>query len=268
MNKTAFLSMYGPWAVVTGASDGIGQAFAEQLAELGMHLVIVARRADRLNEIAHELHTKYATQVRVIAADLSTMQGLEEVEHGTVDLDVGLLITSAGYGTSGALLQADRLHEHNMLALNCGAVLDQCVSFGNRFRQRGRSGIILLSSLVGWQGVPHSAHYGATKAYVQSLAEALRVELKPAGIDVLAAAPGPVHSGFAARADMVMRAAVLPSVVARESLKALGKRGTVVPGGLSKLLTYSLLPLPRFLRSLILAQVMDSMTRHQRSDAK
>lgn len=123
--------------------------------------------------------------------------------------------------------------------------------------------MILLTSLVGWQGVPQSAHYSATKAYVQSLAEALRVELKPKGIDVLACAPGPVHSGFAMRANMVMSAAVLPPVVARESLRALGRKGTVIPGGLSKLLTYSLLPLPRVLRTRILAQVMAGMTKHQ-----
>ena len=123
--------------------------------------------------------------------------------------------------------------------------------------------MILLASLVGWQGVPRTAHYAATKAYVQSLAEALRIELKPKGVDVLSCAPGPVRSGFAARADMVMGAAVTPDVVAREALNSLGRKGTVVPGGLSKLLTYALTPLRRFLRSLILAQVMGEMTKHQ-----
>ena len=125
----------------------------------------------------------------------------------------------------------------------------------------------MLSSLVGWQGVPKSAHYAATKAYVQSLAEALRIELKPKNIDVLASAPGPVHSGFAARARMAMGAAVPPEVVARTSLNALGKQGTVIPGRLSKLLTYSLLPLPRVLRSLIMSKVMGGMTKHQNAEA-
>ncbi len=268
MNKNTFLNRYGPWAVVTGASDGIGRAFAEQLAELGMNLVVVARRADRLHELAQTTRAKHGVEVVVVAEDLSSTAGLAELHRVTAPLDIGLLVASAGYGTSGPVLQADLLQERNMLDLNCYAVLEQCVHFGGRFAQRGRGGIVLLSSLVGWQGVPQSAHYAATKAYVQSLAEALRIELKPKGVDVLASAPGPVHSGFAARADMVMSSAVLPAVVARESLQGLGRQGTVVPGGLSKLLTYSLLPLPRPLRSLILAKVMGGMTKHQNAEAR
>ena len=132
---------------------------------------------------------------------------------------------------------------------------------------RKRSGMILMASLVGWQGTPQAAHYAATKAYVQSLAEAMRVEFKKLNIDVLASAPGPVHSGFADRADMRMGAAITPDTVARASLRALGRTGTVIPGGLSKLLTYSLLPLPRTLRARILAQVMGGMTKHQNASA-
>jgi short-subunit dehydrogenase len=267
MNSKNFLNQYGPLALVTGASDGIGEAFARQLAEMGMNLVVVARSADRLNALADNLRARHGIQVLVIAADLSTPEGRTELERATESLDIGLLITSAGYGTSGPLLEANIGQERNMLELNCYAVLEQCVVFGNRFSKRGRGGIILLGSLLGWQGVPRSAHYAATKAYVQSLAEGLRIELKPKGVDVLASAPGPVHSGFAARADMVMSAAVSPILVARLSLNALGKQGTVVPGGLSKLLTYSLIPLPRSLRSFILGKVMTGMTKHQKAGA-
>lgn len=263
MNATRFAMKYGPWALVTGASDGIGKAFAEQLAALGIHLVIVARRADRLNLLAQKLQQESALEIRVVAADLSTKQGVAEVNQTTNDLDVGLLVAAAGYGTSGLLLDADLDREHDMLAVNCSAVLEQCMVFGNRFATRGRGGVILMSSLLGWQGVPHAAHYAATKAYVQSLAEALRVELKPKGVDVLASAPGPVHSGFAKRAGMRMSAAVLPDVVAKASLQALGRKGTLIPGALSKMLTYSLLPLPRSMRTRVLAQVMHGMTKHQ-----
>ena len=265
MNQKRFLENDGPWAVVTGASEGIGYAFAGQLAERGMNLVLVARRAGRLNVLADELRRRCGVAVVTLPLDLSTAQGLGELATATASIDAGLLVASAGYGTSGPLLQANLLQERNMLDPNCYAVLDQCVVFGNRFCERGKGGIILLSSLVGWQGVPFSADYAATKAYVQSLAEALRIELKPHHVDVLASAPGPVHSGFAARANMVMGAAVLPDAVARASINALGRQGTVIPGALSKLLTYSLVPLPRKLRSLILASVMGSMTKHQRS---
>lgn len=268
MIQRTWQAKYGPWAVVTGASDGIGYAFAEQLATRGLNLVVAARSADRLNELASRIRAKQGVEVVAIAADLSTPEGRAELERVTESLDVGLLVAAAGFGTSGPLLQADLGQERNMLDLNCYAVLDQCVLFGNRFARRGSGGIILFASLLGWQGVPRSAHYAATKAYVQSLAEALRIELRPKGVDVLSSAPGPVRSGFAARANMVMGAAVPPEVVARESLDCLGKRGTVIPGGLSKLLTYSLLPLPRFLRSSILAGVMGNMTKHQNASAK
>jgi short-subunit dehydrogenase len=97
---------------------------------------------------------------------------------------------------------------------------------------------VLLASLVGRQGTPGAAHYAATKAYVQTLAEALHAELAPTGIDVVASAPGPVHSGFAARAGMRMTAALDPADVAAATLEALGRRAVVTPGALSKLLTW------------------------------
>jgi short-subunit dehydrogenase len=120
-----------------------------------------------------------------------------------------------------------------------------------------------MASILGWQGVPGTAHYSATKAYVQSLAEALHVELEPKGIDVLAVAPTSVASGFAARANMRMDSTVPADTVARQSLDALGRKGTVIPGALSKFLTYTLAPLPRPLRTRVLARVMAGMTRHQ-----
>lgn len=123
--------------------------------------------------------------------------------------------------------------------------------------------MVLMSSLVGWQGTPYAAHYAATKAYVQSLAEGMHAELKGSGVDVLASAPGPVHSGFATRAGMRMSAAASPADVARISLAALGHKATVVPGALSKLLTYSLAMMPRVARTFVMRHVMRGMTRHQ-----
>lgn len=267
MNQKRFLDRYGPWAVVTGASDGIGLAFASELAAIGLNLILVARRADRLHALSRDLQSKFGTESLVVPADLSTPEGQAKVDAATNPLDVGLLVAAAGYGTSGPLLAADLTREHNMLEVNCFAVLQQVIAIGNRLARRKRGGIILMSSLVGWQGVPQSAHYAATKAYVQSLAEALRIELKPQGIDVLASAPGPVHSGFAARANMRMGAAASPATVAKASIHALGRTGTVLPGALTRLLTYSLLPLPRSIRTIILARVMGGMTKHQTTRA-
>lgn len=263
MNRKEFVEKYGPWAVVTGASDGIGQAFTEELAALGMNLVAVARRDGRLQQLAGELRRKHKVQTLVVAADLSTAGGRAAVVHDTRDLDVGLLVAAAGFGTSGALLDASLETERNMLEVNCLAVLEQSMVFGQRFVERGRGGMILVASLLGWQGVAGAAHYAATKAYVQSLAEGLHRELAAFNIDVLASAPGPVNSGFGGRADMRMGKADTPATVAKASLQALGKKATVIPGTLGKFLSYSVLSLPRFLRVRILTGVMQSMTKHQ-----
>ena len=263
MNRQSFVKKYGPWALVTGASDGIGEAFAEELAALGINVVLVARRGDRLQQLAAGITQRHRIEARVIAADLSAVGGRAAVEQGTKDLDVGLLVAAAGFGTSGPLLSANLDVERNMLDVNCLAVLEQSAVFGRRFAQRGRGGIILMASLLGWQGVSGVTHYAATKAYVQSLAEGLHRELASSNVDVLASAPGPVNSGFAGRADMRMRNADIPSTVAKASLQTLGKKATVIPGALGKFLSYSVLSLPRFLRVRILTAVVGSMTRHQ-----
>ncbi len=116
-----------------------------------------------------------------------------------------------------------------------------------------------MSSIVSFQGTPWSAHYSATKAYVQVLAEGLRAELKPKNIDLLAVAPGPTKTGFASRANMKMGAALDPTKIAPEILSALGRKTTVLPGFLSKLLVYSMLPLPRWARIAIMGKVMRGM---------
>ena len=126
-------------------------------------------------------------------------------------------------------------------------------------KERGSGGIVLMSSIVSFQGTPWSAHYSATKAYVQVLAEGLRVELKPRNVDVLAVAPGPTKTGFASRAKLKMGAALDPTKIAPEILGALGRKTTVLPGFLSKLLVYSMLPLPRWARIAIMGKVMRGM---------
>jgi short-subunit dehydrogenase len=254
---------YGPWAVVTGASSGIGRELAAGLADAGLNLVLVARRQAVLEKLAGELADKYDVEARVIAADLALETGVAAVKSGTADLDVGLLIASAGFGTSGPFLDGSLAQELEMLDVNCRALFVLTHHFGRRFARRGRGGIVLMSSIVGLQGMPYAAHYAATKAYVQTLGEALHVELAPYGIDVLASAPGPVHSGFAERAGQRMGAAMAPADVVKPTLDALGRKATVLPGGLSKLLVYSLALLPRQLRVRIMGRVMAGMTRHR-----
>ena len=260
--RNQFRERYGPWAVVTGASEGIGREIALRLAESGLNLILVARRRELLEELASRLASQWGIQTRALTADLGTLAGINAVQTGTEDLDVGLLIAAAGFGTAGLFLSADLAREYDMLEVNCRAVLTLSHHFAQRLAKRGRGGIVLMASLVGFQGVPYAAHYAATKAYVQSLAEALQVELAPMGVDVLASAPGPVKSGFAKRADMIMGLAIEPVSVAQATLDALGRKATVAPGLLSKILTYSLIVLPRWGRVRVMKGVMGGMTKH------
>lgn len=261
--KQRLRDKYGPWAVVTGASSGIGLELARQLADAGVNLVLNARNAVRLQQVAHGLREK-GIEVRAVVADLSEPAGVEQVIREVRGLDIGLLINNAGFGTSGLLTDASLHAEISMLRVNCEAVLSLTHYFAQRFRDRKRGGIVFLSSIVAFQGVPYAAHYAATKAYVQSLAEALAIELKPFGVDVLAAVPGPVESGFGDRANMRMGKALTPEQVGVPILNALGRQTQVVPGILSKVLVYALKTVPRFVKTRIMQQVMGGFTKHQR----
>jgi hypothetical protein len=254
---------YGPWAVVTGASSGIGREMALQLADAGLSVVLVARSQDALDQLAADLCSRPGVEVRTVAVDLALEAGTMAVEKATRDLDVGLLIAAAGFGTSGPFLESSLEEELKMLDVNCRAPLQMSLHFGRRFAGRGRGGLVLMGSIVGFQGTPKSANYAATKAYVQTIAEALHAELAPLGVDVLASAPGPTDSGFATRAGMQMGRTLKPEDVARSTLAALGRRSTVLPGALSKLLAYSLAPLPRWARVRIMGRVMGGMTKHR-----
>jgi short-subunit dehydrogenase len=261
--RNRWAERYGPWAVVTGASDGIGRELAICLARAGVHVVLTARREALLQELAADIVERYGVQARIVVADLARSSGVDSIRAATADLEVGLLAAAAGFGSSGPLLDSPTERELEMVALNCAAPLALTSHFACGMVARGRGGVILMSSIVAFQGTPGSANYAATKAYIQSLAEALHQELGPLGVDVLASAPGPVHSGFAARAGMRMGKALSPEQVAQPTLDALGRRSTVRPGWLSKFLSGSLALLPRWGRVRMMGQVMRGMTNRE-----
>jgi short-subunit dehydrogenase len=263
--KARLKNRYGEWAIITGASSGIGLELATQLADAGFNLAINSRHLEKLQAVERNLKAKYKIEIKIVDADVSEMTGIDKLIHATEDLNVGLLINSAGYGTSGLFLDTSLHSEINMLRVNSEAVLSLTHHYSQKFKQKGRGGIIFLSSLMAFQGVPYSANYSATKAYIQTLAEALAVELKPFGIDVLAAAPGPVDSGFGQRANMKMGQAAKPSEIGVPILKALGRKTNVIPGLLSKFLVYSLRTVPRWAKIRIMQKVMGGYTEHQRN---
>lgn len=262
--KERLKNKYGSWALVTGASSGIGRELAERLAEAGLNVILTSRRQSLLKELASEVGTRYDVDTHMVEADISTKKGISEILNATEGLDVGLLVAAAGFGTSGLFIKSPLEEELNMLEVNCTALLTLTHHFGKKFASRQRGGIILMSSILGFHGSPFAAHYAATKAYVQSLAEGLFIELRKYGVDVLAAAPGPVNSGFADRANMQMGMALKSSDVGVPILRALGRKSTVLPGFLTKFLAGSLRMLPRWGKVRMMSVVMGGMTKHQR----
>jgi short-subunit dehydrogenase len=262
--KQRLKSKYGDWAIVTGGSSGIGLEISTQLADAGLNLVLVSRNLVKLQEVEKLLKPISSIEIKIVASDVEESDGIDKIIQSTKGLNVGLLVISAGFGTSGLFINSSLHSEINMLKVNCQALLSLTHYYSQQFVKQKRGGIILMSSMVAFQGTPYSANYAATKAYVQTLAEGLAVELKPYGVDVLAAAPGPVESGFSQRANMKMSMSLWPSQVGVPILKALGRTTTVLPGMLTKILVYSLRTVPRWAKIKIMGIVMGGMTHHQR----
>jgi short-subunit dehydrogenase len=229
-------SKYGGWAVVTGATAGIGKNFAHQLARDGMHIVLVARSEDALHETSEELRTEYAIQTRVLALDLAHPMAAETVDLETLDLDVGLLINNAAVEQRGAFVRQSAEELRNAIDLNVTTPTELGQRFGSRFVKRRRGGIIFVSGSIGYQAVPHMANYAATKAHQVNLAEALYYELRPHGVDVLGLSPGLTQTPMVGRLEQSIRFGrvgmmkLRPDYVAKGGLKRLGKRPSVVVG--------------------------------------
>lgn len=202
MSELDLRQRYGPVAIVTGASSGIGAAFAHALAARGFDLLLAARRLDRLDETARSLAADYGVTVTTQAVDLARPDAAEVIVAAARGLDVGLLVSNAGFAIKGdhADNPADAMTE--MLMVNCNAPLQLTRAFIPQLRARGKGGIVLTSSIEALIGCPYSAAYSASKALVKSLGEALWAELRPDGIDVLTLCPGATESEAAARSGI------------------------------------------------------------------
>ena len=235
-----FLARYGPWAVVAGASEGIGAAFAHALAAHGISLVLVARREEPQARLAEAL----PVPSRTVVADLSS-GGTGKVREATEGLEVGLVVCNAALSPIGPFTTVEPSKLRAALELNCGAALDLARHYTPAMVSRGRGGLILMSSLAGQQGSPGIAVYAATKAFDAVLAEGLWAELRPHGVDVLSCVPGAVETpGLAANSSGRAPGTVTADVVVRAALKALGHKPRVVPGAMmalsSRLMTHLL----------------------------
>lgn len=246
----------GPWAVITGASAGLGEHFARQLAPLGFHLVLVARRAERLEALAQELQTSHQTTCRVVPLDLATPEADRILDEVTADLDVGLFVNNAGIGYYGRFLNQDRERLARLIQVNCYAVALLAHRFANRLRTRGRGAMVIVASVAGYQATPHMALYGATKGFDLLLSEALSCELKGTGVKVLALCPGATDTEFQQVAEGVAHAGDSPAAVVRQALRVLGTKPAVVTGWLNKAQVVSQRLLPRVVVTALCERVL------------
>jgi short-subunit dehydrogenase len=182
----SFSTRYGPWAVVAGASEGVGSAFARALAARGTSLVLLARRKSVLDEVAAGIRAEFGVEVRSQAVDLARNGAMDAVADGTAGLDVGLVVYCAGADPN-----YERFLDHPvetalaMVQRNCVAPVQMCHHFARPMVARGRGGIVLFGSAAGFAGAPNLVAYGASKAFDMVFAEALWAELRPKGVDVL-----------------------------------------------------------------------------------
>ena len=191
--------VYGPWALVTGASSGIGEEFARQAAANGINVVLLARGEERLKQVATSLAARYHVQTRTVALDLSRDGILDKIAEVTDDLDVGLLVSNAGAGNPGPFISLPRERLREIVQLNVITHLDLAHHFGQRLARRGRGGIVLVSAVAAAGGLPFMANDSATKAYPLNLGEALHVELRQAGVNVTVHVPILVDTPVVAR---------------------------------------------------------------------
>ena len=240
---------YGPWGLVTGASSGIGEAFARQLAAAGLHLIVVARRRDRLETLAAELIDAHGVEVRVVAADLVTDDGVNAVVVAAAEVELGLFVSNAGFGLKGSFLDIPLTRQQDMVRVNCLANVTLLHHIGRQLRSRQRGGIIVTASTAAWQGVPYASAYAGSKGFDLLLAEALAHELSSDGVRVLALCPGPTATEGPARTgvdpDRVPVRPMTAEAVVSEGLAALGRQNVCVPGRLNRLATWLTRWVPR-----------------------
>jgi short-subunit dehydrogenase len=227
-----FRERYGPWALVAGASVGLGEAFARQLAGHGVNLLLIARHQDALDHLAVGLRAAHGIEVRTLAVDLARPDLEIVVEDFTAGLEFGMLVYNAAYSVIGPFLDHSIADHLRVVDVNCRGPLVLSHLFGGAMARRGRGGIVLMTSMAGSQGGPWISSYAASKAFNLLLAEALWEELAANGVHVVACRAGATRTpGYEASKARPSRVPLLEaSFVADKALAALGRGPSVVPG--------------------------------------
>ena len=241
---TGFYKKYGPWALVTGASSGIGEEFARQLARWGFNLVLAARRKELMDQLGEELSDSQGVETRTVEVDLSEPNSLDILKEGTQGIEIGLLINNAGTDAFGSFIKNSLEDATKLVYLNSVAPMRLTHYFSQSMLQRGKGGIILVGSLIGYAAAPFWSNYAASKAYLLTFGESLYYEFKQKGLDVTVLAPGytstPMLHGILDQGVDLNKGPkhMDVSTVVKIGLDALGKKPSVIPGNMNKAMAF------------------------------
>ncbi len=231
-----FTSRYGDWALVAGASEGLGAAFAEQLAARGMNLLLIARREDVLAEVAERLTHKYGVEARCLALDLARADLAPAIQEVVEDCSPGVLVYNAALIPTGPFAELEQEKLERLVRINVLGPLTLTRTLLEPMQERGRGAVVLMSSMSGIQGWPGIATYAASKAFNTILGEGLWYELGKQGIDVVVSCPGAIDTpGYHRNFRRVAPGILSPEAVATTTLDALGKGPRVIPGALNRI---------------------------------
>jgi uncharacterized protein len=232
---------FGPWALITGASSGIGREFARQLARAGLNIALVARRQRLLEEAGRVFEKDFGVKYRAIALDLSEEGFLKKLAEATADLDIGLVVSNAGDISPGAFLSKNHDELVSLLRLNALAHLELAHHFGKKLASRGRGGLLFVGAMGSDKGVPYMASDAAARAYIQSLSQGLHAELKALGVHVTVVPAGPTETPLLAKLGLTPESMPMrpmkPEQCASEGLGALqANRSIMIPGRMNRIM--------------------------------
>lgn len=266
MSKEPINNLTGKWALITGASSGLGLEFADLLAAQKVNLVLAARRQEPMEKLASDLRNKYGVHVLIEAIDLASPGAASRLKCSldAKSVTVDILLNNAGYGLHGDLLETPIERTANMIQLNITTLTELTYLFGRDMAKRQSGHILLVASLMAFQAVPSYAAYAATKAYVLALGEALHNELRPHGVVATTLCPGHTATGFdevagATTSAMLRILTMQPHPVAVSGIRALLQgKAMVVAGLLNKMVAFSNRLTPRSMQRATLKRIVDA----------
>jgi len=263
LDDDAFRKRYGPWALVAGGSLGMGAEYVRQLARRGLNVIAVAEAAEPLESVVRAVAVEQRVETRAVVIDLAAGDLRELIERATAGLEIGLVVYNAAHSVVGRFLDVALADELKMIDVNCRGPLVLAHHFGRRMAERGRGGIVLMSSLAGFQGQAMVGTYAATKAFSLVLGETLWDELADHGVDALAFCPGATSTpSFLAsnpRSAGKLSAPVMsPEATVAEALAALGGGPSAIAGRSNRIAAFVL---HRLLPRRALVRLMGRTTR-------